>query len=113
MNLLQRGATWHAGKLQTTGGRTITYERRGQTFTATGVPNKVDYEVDVDQQTGLAIAVTFFDWTFPFDDLGFDNDDSIFEAQPGDQLSETLNGVDYVYTVAPPAKRKVMEWLDS
>lgn len=112
-NLLQRGATWLGGKLQTAAGRTITYDRRGQTFTATGVPNKVDYEVDVDPQTGLPLAVTFYDWTFTFADLGFDNDDSLFEALPGDQISETLNGVDSVYEAAPPAKRKVMEWLDS
>ncbi len=114
-NLLQRGATWLGGKLQTAAGRTINYERRGQTFTATGVPNKVDYEVDVDPQTGLAIAVTFYDWTFTLDDLGFDgdSDDALFEALPGDQISETLNGVASVYEAAPVAKRKVMEWLDS
>jgi hypothetical protein len=112
-NLLQRSATWFGGKLQSAGGRTITYGRHDLSFTATGTPNKVDYEVDVDPQTGLAISATFYDWTFTFSELGFDNDDSLFEAIPGDQISETLDGVDYVYEAAPPAKRKVFEWLDS
>jgi len=112
-NLLQRGASWLGERLQTAAGRTIAYTRRDQTFTATGTPNKVDYEVEVDQQTGLAIAKTFFDWTFTYSDLGFENDDTLFESIPGDQISETLNGVDLVYEVSPPAKRKVMEWLDS
>ena len=112
-NLLQRGAAWLGSNLQIAGGRTTTIERRGQSFTAVGTPNKVDYDTDIDEQTGLAVAVTFYDWTYTFADLGFANDQSLFEAMAGDQIKETLNGVDYVYEVASPLKRKVMEWLDS
>lgn len=110
-NLLQRGASFHGERSKAAAGRSIVYTRRTSTFTATGWPEKVDYEVDVDPQTGLALAVTFYDWTFTFADLGFDA--TLFDALPGDQISETLNGVDYVYEVAPVGKRKILEWIDS
>jgi len=112
-NCFETAAAVLGGALKTMAGRSVTYERRGQTFTATGTPNKVDYETDVDPQTGLALAVTFFDWTFTFADLDFASDNTLFEAKAGDQIKETLNGVDYVYDVASPGKRKVWEWLDS
>lgn len=112
-NCFETAAAVLGGALKTMAGRTITYTRRGQSFTATGTPHKVDYETDVDSQTGLALAVTFYDWTFTFSDLGFDNDDTLFEGLPGDQITETLNGVDYVYEVMPLMKRKAMEWVDS
>lgn len=110
-NCFQTAAAVLGGALKTMAGRSITYTRRSSTFTAVGTPNKVDYETDVDPQTGLALAVTFYDWTFTFADLGFDA--TLFDALPGDQISETLNGVDYVYEVAPVGKRKILEWIDS
>ena len=113
--LLQRGATWLGGKLQVAGGRTITYERRGQTFSAVGTPNIVGYHIDDDD--GIPRNHTFHDWTFTFSDLGFDNDDTTFDVQPGDQISETLDGIESVYEAMPNVTRlgqnKIMEWMDS
>lgn len=111
-NLLQRGATWLGERLQAAAGRSVTYKRGGQAIPdITGWPAKNEYEVTDDE--GLPEKVWFYDWSFTASDLNFANDETLFEARPGDQITETINGRDIVYEVAPPGKRPVAEWLDS
>ena len=110
-NLMQRGAAWLGEQMQTAAGRSVLYTRRGQSFTATGWPAKIEYEVDDEQ--GIPRRTTFYDWTFTAADLDFADDSDPFAARAGDQLTETLNGEDLTYEVMPPGKQPVSEWLDS
>lgn len=110
-NLLQRGASWLGDRLKSAAGRSVTYLRGSQQFTATGWPAKVDYEVD--DEDGIPRRVSFFDWTFKAEDLGFDGDDELFAVRPGDQITETLNGEEVTYEASPVGKRPAAEAADS
>ncbi len=108
--LLQRGATWLAGELKTAAGRTVTYQRGGQSVSLVGTPQKLDYAVD--DNDGIPRAVTFYDWTFTASELLF-NESEVIETRPGDQITETLAGYDITYEAMPPTARPVAEWMDS
>ena len=109
-NLLQRGATFLGSRMQTAAGRSVTYARRDRTVTLTGWPSKQEYEV-ADDETGLPLKATYYDWSFIADDLVFDDERIV--PRPGDQISETLNSQDFVYEAMAPGKMPVSERLDA
>ena len=109
-NLLQRSATWLAGKLQDSAGRSVTYWRQAQEVTLVGTPQRHDYEVTDDD--GIPRRETFYDWIFTASEMVF-NDGETIEPRPGDRISETLDGVEYSYEAMPLEKRPVAEWTDS
>lgn len=108
---MQRSAEWLGARLKTAAGRSVTYTRSGQSLSVTGWPARHDYEVDDDD--GIPRRVTFHDWTFAAADLDFTSDSTPFAARPGDQITETLDGVELTYEVMPIDVRPPSEWLDT
>lgn len=105
MSLMTRGATWLASRLQTAGGRTISYRRgNGTPVSLTGTPKQITYEVA--QSDGLLTQVEAWDWIITAEDLGFD-------PIPGDMVEETINGVAKTYTVRTIGNKPCFEWADT
>lgn len=110
-NLLQNAAAWLGSKLQTAGGRLITYQRAGTSSgTISGVCSKVEYDV-LDQNEGVITTVAFDDWMFTASELKISG--TVITPRIGDQISETLNGNTITYEVLPIDKRPCFEFADS
>lgn len=104
-NLMTRGATWLGSRLQTAGGRSVTYRRGNQEpVTLTATPTRIVYEVA--QSDGLVTQVESWDWIITAVDLGFD-------PIPGDEIRETIGGVDKVYEVFEIGTKPCFEWTDT
>jgi hypothetical protein len=110
-NLLQRGATWLGGQLQSAAGQEVEYVRGSQSASVTGWPSRVEYEVD--DQDGIPRRVTFYDWNFTTEDMIFTGETEQLDSMPGDQVLVTIGGFEYTYEAMPAGKRPVAEWLDS
>lgn len=103
--LMQRGATFLASRLQTAGGRSVSYRRgNGEPVTLTGTPKQITYEVA--QADGALTQVEAWDWLVTAADLGFD-------PMGGDQIEETINGVVKTYTVRTIGNKPCFEWSDT
>jgi hypothetical protein len=103
--LMQRGATWLGTRLQTAGGREVTYRRgNGTPVTLTATPTRIEYTVA--QSDGSLTQVESWDWIITAEDLGFD-------PIPGDEIRETINGVAKVYHTMPLQNNKCFDWSDT
>jgi hypothetical protein len=60
---------------------------------------------------GLQLTLTRDDWTFVASELTIDG--VAIEPREGDEIFETLNGVELVYEVLPVADRPCFEWMDT
>lgn len=103
---MQRGATWLGSKLQTAGGRSVTYRRANQpAVTLTGVPIKVIYTATNNE--GMQTQIESWDWgSILATDLGF-------KPIPGDKIRETLNGEVIDYEVFEPGDNPCFELMDT
>lgn len=109
---MQRGAAFVASRMPAAAGREVVYYRGSQTVRLTGWPDKQEYEV-IDEETGLPLRVTYYDWTFTASELVFSGDTERVKCRPGDQILETLNSEERIYEAMPPGKKPVSEDLDS
>lgn len=109
-NLITRGATWHGGKLQVAGGRSVTFTRVPDieiALTATATMNK--YELP--NSEGIATEVQSYDWVITTDELVYGSD--VLTPRTGDQITETLNGETVTWEVLDlDEMRPAVEWFD-
>jgi len=107
-NLLQSGAAWLGGQLQTHAGRTVSI-RQGVKTVASIVASVAKLEYMVESEEGFPLAVQFYDWTFVAADLVAAG----IELREGAIVTETLSGVAREYFAAPVGKRPCVEDLDT
>ena len=110
-NMLQDGATWLAGQLQTHAGRDVVLRRQGQSPTdLTGTVVMHEYDV-VDEETGIVFTVLSYDWMFTASEY------QVTGVQvpplPYDRLEETLAGSSIAFEVMGLGKKPCWEWLDT
>lgn len=104
-NLMNRGASWLATRLQTAGGRSVSYQRgNDDPVSLTGTPTKHVYEV-VNSEGGLT-QVEIWDWILTLTDLGF-------EPWQGDLITESLNSAARTYRVSKIGDQPCFTWLDT
>lgn len=108
-NLLQDGATWLGGQLQTAAGSEVTYSRRSACVSVVGWPAMHEYEV-LDED-GIPTRVLSHDWTFVAVELVLDG--VRIEPRPGDRITEVIDGEEYSFEVMPPEKKPCFERLDA
>lgn len=111
-NLLQNGATSLIGWLKDSAGRTVRYERGGETLIAELVGTCAAHDYDVVDSEGVLTTITAFDWCFEATDF-LDASDSVIDARPGDRIVESLSGIEYSYEPLPLGPKPVQEWADS
>lgn len=104
-NLLQDGADWLGERLKESAGRSMSYTQGNTTLaTVTGVPSaKIYHSFD----NGAETLVHSLDWIVSADDVAL-------TPRPGDRITETLGGVEYIYEVMPiDDDRPCCEWHDN
>ena len=112
-NLLQSSAAFLIDTLNSTSvaGRTVRYERGGETLVAelAGVCAMIEYEViDTD---GVMTSLTSFDWTFEASDMEVNG--AIVEPARGDRIIETINSTEVSYEPLPLGTKPASESLDT
>jgi hypothetical protein len=107
--LMQRGASWLAGKLQAAAGRSVTLHWRNKSVAVTGTVTLQQYEV-VDEN-GLTTLVESWDWTFTAAELLLDGQS--VRPTKGYWLSETLNSEEVRYDVMPVGSKPPTETVDA
>lgn len=109
-NLMQRGATWLAGKLQTAAGRTVVYRRgnlSGDPITA--ACSMKQYSI-VDAE-GFTTTVESVDWLVTTAELVVQG--AVITPRPGDRIHEILGGVLVEYEAMKLGSEPCSEWLDT
>lgn len=109
-NLFQTSAAWLSDKLQQHAGRSVTYTTATGSVAITASPAMHEYTV-TDVDTGVVTSVAGYDWIVEAAELVISG--SQVEPNEDHTISETLDGVDYVYAVLPIGNRPCCEWLDS
>ena len=112
-NSLQSSAAFLIDTLKSTSvaGRTVRYERGGETLIEeiSGVVEMHEYEViDAD---GMMASVTAFDWTFDASDMVVNS--VLVEPVRGDRIVETINSEEVSYEPLPIGSKPIAEWLDT
>jgi hypothetical protein len=93
-NLMQRAAGWLIDKLQDSAGREIVYRQGAAVMREMiGVPAEESYKVSGSDGTFTWFRST--DWLLSTDGL------LEITPRPGDQITETLNGIERIYQVLP------------
>ena len=100
-NLLQIGAAWLGGQLQSHAGRSVQIVQGSDTLSVIGTLAIQDYEYLSD--SGFLTLVSSFDWTFTAGDLG---DVQLHKG------ARVMEGSD-IFEVMPVANRPCVERLDS
>ena len=109
-NLMQRGASWLAGKLQSSAGISVVYQRGAtQSGTIIATPSQHEYEVmGLDE---MLTSVLSYDWTFTAADIAISG--SAIQPRPGDRIVATVGSSSNTYEVLPLKPRPCFERLDA
>lgn len=109
-NLMQRAATWHAGKLQAAAGRTVTLQMdTGEITDLVGTVTQQVYEVA--DAEGFTTLLANYDWTFTRAELLLNSVE--VEPKSGHRIVETLGSQEITYEIVKLPNRPAMEWLDT
>ena len=109
-NLMQSGASWLAGKLQSSAGVSVVYHRGAtQSGTITATPSQHEY--DVIGTDDMLTSVLSYDWTFTAADIAISG--SAIQPRPGDRIVASVNGVSQTYEVSPMKPKPCFERLDT
>lgn len=89
-------------------GVSLVYSRGASSATVTGIPSVVDYEVfDAD---GLTTIATIREYVISAAQLSaLATDGTVFEPNRTDRITETINGIDRQFVVAPVGNKPAAE----
>ena len=108
---IARAAVGMAHSLQRLAGIEGVYARgEDESQPITGVPVQHEYEV-IDDETGLPMKVTSYDWTFVAAELAIAS--VPITPRKGDRWKPTIEGGEETYEVLPIGKRPCGERLDA
>ena len=98
-DLLQTGAAWLAGQLQSHAGQTVTYSRSGASVEVTATVGQSEYEASDVENYHTTIKMR--DYIVNAADLVING--SAIKPQRGDQIRQVVDGETKVYEVLPPS----------
>lgn len=114
-NMLQRGTSWFDERTKSAGGRTITYQQKGQdAISLTATQEIKEYTLLSDSgtvdATGRFMSTERFestDWFVTKADM------QGIVPRKGDRILETIDSVEHAYEVLPVGKRPPSERFDT
>lgn len=109
-NLLTRGATWLASRLQAAAGRTVTYSR-GPLDSEPITAWMAEHEYEVLNEEGFLANALYYDWTFIASEILIRG--SLIVPRDGDRITETVNSVAVAYEVRPLDNEPCFKRLDT
>ena len=98
-DILQSGAVWLAGQLQSHAGQTVTYRRGAESVEITATVGQSEYMAD--DVAGFHGSFVSQDWIIPHSVLVLSEEQ--ITPRRGDTVERTVNGEVETYEVLPPS----------